>query len=885
VDELALGLGVAAVAVITWWLTRNRDTRAIVLWTRAWFLLFASGVIFVLSDEASWAISILHLLGPIFPALLLAGALIHAGRPVPVWLLPLAFVLGLARASFDQAGYHSLDHGIALTFEPGALLAAAVLAFRTARQAPRRASQQLLAPVFLAIAAVETATAIWGMGGSSLSTPNLLVWAVMAPVAVFVQIGVTRESVLGWQRRTEQALSESEERFRALTENAFDLIAEIDRGGRLTYTNKSCVEWFGIPSEELMETRAIDRVHPEDHTRTLAWFQNRSSSTGESLLTIRARHRDGGWRWVEISGRTFRAGDEFRFVTNFRDVTERIELNARLQQEHDQLEERVERRTAQLNAAIANLEEEIAERRRVEHELRVSEERWRNVSELSSDLSFALTRYPDGSFTRDWVTQAINRMSGRSLEEIEERGWTTIIDPEDVPRIMANLNEIGAGETREYDGRLITRDGDVRWIRTRITGALSPVDGMLRVLGAGRDITEARKAEEDRRRLETKMQEAQKLESLGVMAGGVAHDFNNALAVILGNNVLALNDAPPGSRLARQLERIRSAAKHAEALTSQMLTYSGKASLSLKPLDLSGLIEETLELIEASISQKCQLDISLEHGRTLVEGDPTQLRQVVMNLASNASEALGDRPGRVAVRSGLMTADAAYLEDCIGSGGLAEGEYVYVEVSDPGEGIDEETRKRIFEPFFSTKFAGRGLGLASVLGIVRGHRGAIKLVTEPDGGTCFRVLLPPAANTALLAQTGASKGRGEVCAGRILVVDDDEAVLELTGEFLERGGLEVIAAGGGREALEILSAEAGAKIDAVVLDLAMPDLDGAETLLEIRRLRPGLPVVVASGFSKDTSAERFPAEAVAAFVRKPYEPDDLIDAVRAALAG
>jgi PAS domain S-box-containing protein len=513
----------------------------------------------------------------------------------------------------------------------------------------------------------------------------------------------------------------------------------------------------------------------------------------------------------------------------------------------------VKKRTAQLHTAVAGLEEEVAERLRVEHELRASEERWRNVSDLSSDLSFALTREQDGSFTTDWATQAIARISGRSIEEIEERGWPSIMHPEDLGPVATHMSQIRDGETREYDARIINPDGDARWVRTRITGVRSPVDGKLRVLGAGRDITEARQVEEERRRLEAHMREAQKLESLGVLAGGVAHDFNNLLAVILGNDALAMSEAQPGSRLAKQLERIRSAAKHAEALTGQMLTYSGKASLSLKPLDLSGMVEEMSELLEASISKKCRLETFLRHGRTLVEGDPTQLRQVILNLVTNASEAVGDRSGRIAVCTGLMTADAAYLVDTFGSGGLAEGEYAYLEVSDPGDGIDEENRKRIFEPFFSTKFTGRGLGLASVLGIVRGHHGAIKLVIEPGVGTRFRVLLPPATGTALPASTGARTRRTESRGGTVLVVDDDEAVLELAREFLLRGGLDVVTAGGGREAMEILRSDVGGRIDAAVLDLAMPDLDGRETLLEIRRLRPELPVVMASGFREDTN--------------------------------
>jgi PAS domain S-box-containing protein len=885
VGEFALGLLVVVLGGASAWLTWTRDSRPMTLWVRGWLFLFASAVSVTLGGGMPWADSMVRLLGPFFPALVLAGALAHAGRPVPGWLIPLAFVLGIARWGFAQGGFDPLGYGIALVFEPGALLAAAFFAFREARRPPVSLRRHLLAPALLAVAAAETASVVWGLRGSDLTPPLLLAWAVVAPFAYGVQVGVTREGFLGRQRRVEQALSESEERFRALSDNSFDLIAELNRRGRFTYTNPRYEEWSGIPAAELIGTRGVDLVHPEDRERILAWFREQSRSGGESLIAVRARHRGGDWRWIEVSGRPFHVAGDLRIVASCRDVTERIELSDRLQQAHDRLEERVKERTAQLREAVAGLEEEVAERRRIEHELRASEERWRNVSELSSDLSFALTREPDGSFTTDWATQAIARISGRSLEEIEASGWPSIMHPEDLVPVATHMSQIRDGETREYDARIITADGEERWVRTRITGARSPLDGKLRVLGAGRDITEARRIEEEQRRLEAHMQEAQKLESLGVLAGGIAHDFNNLLAVVLGNDALAMSEAEPGSRLAKQLERIRSAAKHAQALTSQMLTYSGKASLSLKPLDLSGLVEEMSDLLEASISKKCRLEIVLAHGGTPVEGDPTQLRQVILNLVTNASEALGDRSGRVTLRTGLMTADAGYLADTFGSSGLAAGEYVFLEVSDPGQGIDEETQNRIFEPFFSTKFAGRGLGLASVLGIVRGHHGAIKLLTGAGAGTRFRVLFPPAAGTALPAASEPRERRAVRRSGTILVVDDDEAVLEVACEFLVRGGLDVVTAGGGREALEILRNDVGGRIDAAVLDLAMPDLDGRETLLEIRRLRPRLPVIVASGFRRETSAEHFPGEAIVSFIRKPYDADELIDAVQTALAG
>jgi PAS domain S-box-containing protein len=884
VNELALGLQLASVAGATWWLNRNRDASPIALWARGWLFLFASAAILFLGEREPWTETAIHLLGPFFPALLLAGALVFAGRRVPRWLIPLAFLLGNTRWGLDQLGLDYFDHWVALVFEPVSALAATLLALVVARRDTALRSRYLLVPAFFGIAVLEATSAGSGMRGSSLSAPELIGWAVVGPLTVAVQISVARDWVRGRHREVKRALGESEERFRALTENAFDLVAEMDRYGRFTYVNPRYEEWVGRSREMLTGTRALDLVHPEDRERTLAWFRARSAPGAvEQLLTVRARRWDGDWRWVESSGGAYRAAGELRIVTNSRDVTKRMQMEATLRRTHEELEARVKERTAQLDVAIASMRAEVAERGRIEQELRVSEERWRNVSALSSDLSYSILVEPDGSLQREWITRAVSRITGYSVEELDERGWVSILDPEDVDRVVPNATRVPEGETREIECRILTRSGETRWLRLTVTGARSPLDGKLRVLGAIRDVTEAHRAEQERRSMEVHMLEAQKLESLGVLAGGIAHDFNNLLAVILGNEALALGEVEVGSRLAGQLERIRSAAEHAKALTSQMLTYSGKAAISLKPLDLSGLIEEMGELLEASTSKKCRLETFLQHGRTLVEGDPTQLRQVVINLVTNASEALRDRPGCVTLRTGQLAASDDYLAGCLGGADLPAGSYVYLEVSDTGEGMDEEVRKRLFEPFFSTKFTGRGLGLASVLGIVRSHRGAIKLSTQPGEGSTFRVVLPASVSAAKPAP---SKGhrRDRVARGaRVLVVDDEVWVLELAREFLLRSGFDVVTADSGHKALEIVRGDSESSIDAVVLDLTMPDLDGHETFLELRALRPDLPVIVASGYRAEATADRFPADEIAAFVSKPYEPEELSDAILASL--
>jgi len=886
VSEVLLGGTVVVLAGITWMLTRTRHARVTALWTRAWLFLVATAAVFVINDGADLGHSVLELLSPFFPALILAGTLALSGRAVPVWLFPAAYLMGVARCLLGISGNADWNPALGIAFNGGSLGIAAVLSWGLARGAPRESSSHLLAPSFLLLAMLECANAVTGFAEVGAQTWLLLAWSVSVPVAVIVQIGVGRERAHGLRLGVERALTESQERFRALTENSSDLIAEIDRDYIFTYANPRHREWFGPDRGDPVGTDALALVHPEDRKRTEAWYQTHVNGDADSLLTIRVPHRDGHWRWVECNGRVFEVEEEPRIVVTMRDVTERIELEERLRVAHDRLEERVEERTAQLHAAVADLEAEVAERRRIEQRLRESEQRWRDVSNLSSDLSFSLTRSASGEISIEWVTQAIARLAGRPREEIDPDLWAEIVHPDDVETVVAKLASISDGETVEFESRIVTPIEKIRWMRTRISGAGTTPDGTLRILGAAREVTDVRNAMESRLRLEAHIQEAQKLESLGVLAGGVAHDFNNVLAVILGNDALALSETEPGSRLAKQLERIRSAAKHGQALTSQMLTYSGKASVSLKPLDLPRLVEEMAELLDAAVSTKCTLDIARRDDPVLVEGDPTQLRQVVMNLVTNASEALENHSGRVAVRCGVMEADSAYLKDTFGKPDLAPGEYAYLEVSDPGPGIDEGFRNRIFEPFFSTKFTGRGLGLASVLGIVRGHGGAIKLMTEPGAGTRFRVLLPRAPVAAPAATPPPAPRESESPhAVRVLVVDDDEAVLEIAGEFLRRSGFDVVTKESGRAALALLSEEGGASVDVVVLDLSMPDLDGRETLLRIRNLRPDLPVVVASGFGESVTAEQFPSAEVAVFVPKPYEAEELENAVRIALEG
>jgi signal transduction histidine kinase len=307
------------------------------------------------------------------------------------------------------------------------------------------------------------------------------------------------------------------------------------------------------------------------------------------------------------------------------------------------------------------------------------------------------------------------------------------------------------------------------------------------------EMAERQRVEAERRAMETRVLEVQKLESLGILAGGIAHDFNNLLVGIMGNAGLALLDLPPESPARESLEQIETAARRAADLAREMLAYSGKGRFIVEPLDLSELLREMTHLLRVSIGRSVVIKYALASGPLVVEGDATQLRQVVMNLVVNASDAIGDASGVITVGTGRRKADRSYLASTYLDEGLHGGEYAFIEVSDTGAGMDEETQARIFDPFFTTKFAGRGLGLAAVLGIVRGHHGALKVYSEPGHGSTFKLLLP-LASSSVHVPTPDDGGRGWRSTARILVVDDEPSVRAIAERILQRFGMRVTIA-------------------------------------------------------------------------------------------
>ena len=394
------------------------------------------------------------------------------------------------------------------------------------------------------------------------------------------------------------------------------------------------------------------------------------------------------------------------------------------------------------------------------------------------------------------------------------------------------------------------------------------------------DISERLQHQAELKKIEQKLQDTAKLESLGVLAGGIAHDFNNILAGVLGNANLLEEDLPAGSPLHEMCADIHKSALRAAELCKQMLAYSGRGKFVLTNVDIAWLIKDTLQLIKASVSKKVSLEFTQEQNLLHVEVDVAQIRQVLMNLVLNGAEALGDRVGTITIRLGVTQLSSEELLSLTIAPPDHKPEFVFVEITDNGCGISPENLKRIFDPFFTTKLTGRGLGLAAVLGIIRGHKGGLAVTSELNRGTTFRLLLPLAGHEAVLAEGGelqaSPQWRG---AGTVLLADDEECVRQTLSRMLARLGFKTIAVADGREAAERF-AETPDNFCLVILDLTMPEMDGAAAFAEMRKIRPSVKVLLISGYSEKEAASRFAGRKLAGFLQKPFPAPAFQQAVR-----
>ncbi len=634
------------------------------------------------------------------------------------------------------------------------------------------------------------------------------------------------------------ARKEAEAQLRLLSsvvEQSSEGIAVADLDGKLLFSNDAHAAMHGYRADELVG-RHLSILHGPEHMAAVDAANQQIKTTGQFKGEIWHRRRDG---------------------SNFPTIMHNSLL-------HDDKGEPIG-----LIATVRDMTDQWA----AEQALRESEERYRHLVEVSPDPVVVL----QDNYCR-FVNTAFTEVFGYTQEDVDAGlGFYRLVSEDDREAIESRRRARMRGDPLPKIFRLemIARDG--RAIPCEISAALIQHQGRPAALTVIRDVTERERAENERLTLLDQVLETQKLESLGVLACGIAHDFNNLLVGVLTNAGLARRRLSEKEPARGQIENIELAAQRAAELCNQLLSYSGRAEVTVEEVDVTAVVEEMIELLRVPLSGRVTLDLELDHELPRVLADVTQLRQVLMNLITNAAEAIGGGSGTVSVRTSQVDGRSSRLATP-----LRPIPYVCIEVADDGAGMDEATRKRVFDPFFTTKVSGRGLGLATVLGFVRTHSGAIDLDSQPDRGSQFRVFLPTAQ--ALVERPVAPVEEPlEAVAGTVLVVDDEELVRNVVIEVLEQEGLEVLGAAGGAEALEIF-VERWRDIGLVIIDMTMPGMNGDELFRRVRDVDPRARVLFSSGYHEGRLGTLLASDAGVSFIRKPFRVDELIERVRLALA-
>jgi two-component system, cell cycle sensor histidine kinase and response regulator CckA len=524
---------------------------------------------------------------------------------------------------------------------------------------------------------------------------------------------------------------------------------------------------------------------------------------------------------------------------------------------------------------------DTTDRKRSEEALRESEARFRGYFEMGL-IGMAITSPEKGILQ---INDCFCGMLGYSREELMRLSWAEITHPDDLAGDVGQFNRLLAGEIEGYalEKRFRHKSRSLVYTHISVRGIRNAMGGLDHVVAFAQDITQRKRAEEMQRHLESQLLQAQKLESLGVLAGGIAHDFNNILAGIRIFAELVQADLASAPQAFERLAEIQKATQRGAELTRQILTYAGKDAIHAEPLNLSLMVEDMKKMLEIAVSKRAVLQYELAADVANTQADAGQMRQVVMNLVANASDALGDNNGVVSIATSMAEVSDDSPISGVSGHRLPPGPYICLEVADTGCGMNKPTLQRIFDPFFTTKFTGRGLGLATVHGIIRTHQGAIQVSSQPGQGSIFRVFLPATTAAALPVQSEPAKFTRTRASGTVLVVDDEEMVCQGTQALLESVGFQVLIASDGPKAIDAYRLHR-VQIVCVILDLTMPKMSGEEVFCELRRIDPDVRIVLTSGYTEAAMMQRFVGQQVFGFVQKPGPLGAIIAKLQRSLA-
>jgi two-component system, cell cycle sensor histidine kinase and response regulator CckA len=650
---------------------------------------------------------------------------------------------------------------------------------------------------------------------------------------------------------THRKLRERQLKFQAdILETTAEAVVAIGPDRRIMFWNSGAEQLYGVSKADalgkpLTDIYKYEWENSEDEQKAEAALQKKGMWSGENVHV----RRDGTRIHVSSNVNTIRQEHGGGMFAVVRDISESKRAEAVLRQS----EERERNRAAEWEGIMEAVPVAVTIAR---------DPQCREI--LGNRMAYKLLGLPYG----------VN-ISKTAPEGEGHRRWRELKDGREIPIDELPMQSAArkGQAVHAYEFELAFADGTSQvWFGNAVP-LLDEFKQSRGAIGAFVDITE-------RKRADARLQQTQKLESIGLLAGGIAHDFNNLLVGVIGNASLAVETLPMDSPAVEMLHGVIRTGEQLANLTRQMLAYAGKGRFYVEHLNLSELVPEMSRFLQPSIPKKINLHFELDGNLPFIEADRGQVQQVFMNLVLNAAEAIGtSSAGTISVKTGSHVVDDDYIRKNPDAADLEQGVYACLEVSDTGCGMDAETKAKVFDPFFSTKFTGRGLGLAAVSGIVRSHKGFIQVSSTPGKGSCFTVLLPAARGVAAATREDETAPAGP---GPILVVDDEHVVREIARKALSRHGFQVVTVNNGREAIDFVKTHAG-EIGLVLLDLSMPGMNGQEVLPELRKIQPDIKVMVSSGYSETETMALFAGQKVCGFIQKPYTSARLIDRVKQAL--